>query len=240
MKRKLKNAISEINNGKMNDALQILNEIISKDGNNFEAYIYRGKAKRKLYDFQGALEDYNTAVTLYPERAEVYNNRAKLFYSVCSFRKALQDIKKANELYPESALILFNKGNIESKLNLFQDALESYSKAIFLDPFFLFAYIKRGLLKEKTGDYNGAMDDYAFVIKSNKKCTKAFYYRDRLLVNIKKVELKGKMELLTSDKTGVSITEIQISTADKIRKDDISRAGKSEKIPNYEKMQSAN
>jgi tetratricopeptide (TPR) repeat protein len=237
MDTKLKSALSEIKNGKLNKALQILNGIISSDVNNFAVYLHRGKVKRELADFQGALEDYDTAVTLLPDRAEVYNNRAKLYYLMGYFEKALKDIKKAGDLSPECSLILFNKGNIESKLNLFKDAQESYSKAIKAEPLFLFAYLKRGALKEKCGDYSGALKDYSNAIELNRKCTKAYYYRDTLLTNIKKTELKGKMELLTYHKRGIDLSEKQFGETGDINANYISRTGKSEKVRKLEKMQ---
>jgi tetratricopeptide (TPR) repeat protein len=200
MNEKLKTAISEIKSGNMKSALRILNEIIYKDVRCFGAYIYRGKVKRKLYDFQGALEDYNAAVRLNPERAEGYNNRAKLYYSVCSFKKAFEDIKKANELCYDSALILFNKGKIEYKLNMFKDALDSYSSAIRIDAFFLPAYLERGLLKEKNGDYKGAKNDYLSAICLNKKCARAYNYLERICVTIN----DGKQD----EKTEYEKTEI--------------------------------
>lgn len=209
MKKKLRLALNEIKNGKMNMALQILSEIISSGVKNFDVYLYRGKVKRVLNDFQGALEDYNTAALLFPERAEVFNNRSKLFYLMSLFDRALSDIKKANKLYPENPLILFNKGVIESKLNLYGDALASYNKTLILNPEFLPAYIKRGLLKEKTGDYSGAMNDYIFANNMNRKCAIANYYMDRLSAKQFNAELTRKKSMNFSGKFSINKEEMQ-------------------------------
>jgi tetratricopeptide (TPR) repeat protein len=208
MNKKLKSAGRELNYGNPERALQILNEIISEDETNYEAYIYRGKAKRELNDFRGALDDYNIAEKLNSNRAEVYNNRSKLFYFMCFYEKALEDINRACELYPDCSLIIFNKGIIESKLLLYSDALDSFSSAIKLDPSFLHAYLKRGLLKEKTGNYQGAINDYSFVIKLNKKCANAYYHRGRLFINYLKDEINGYKDLKIADNLGFCKSEI--------------------------------
>lgn len=209
MKRKLKSAFKKIKGGFFENALEILNDILEKDNENYEAYLYRAKVKRELHDSRGALEDYNSAARIYPDRAEVYNNRSKLFYLMCFYEKALEDIKRADELYPDCPLILFNRGIIESKLHLFREALLSFGLSIKLDPSFVHAYLKRGLLKEKLGDFYGAYGDYTSVIKLNKKCVYAYYYRGRLLLNFIKDEVRGKEDLRIAYNMGLLKSEIQ-------------------------------
>ena len=51
MKRNLKPILKEIEDGKLKNALQLLNEIISKDEKNYDAYINRGKLREELKRF---------------------------------------------------------------------------------------------------------------------------------------------------------------------------------------------
>jgi tetratricopeptide (TPR) repeat protein len=209
MTRNLKSALKEIKDGNLKNALQLLNKIISKDVNNYDAYLTRGRVKRELKDYQGALKDYDRLSVFYPDKAEVYNNRAKLHYLMCGYKYALQDIIYANVLYPDCALILFNKGKIEYRLHLYKEAIESFSSGIKSDPTVLSAYFKRGILNEKTGNYQGALSDYTFVIKHNKNCLNAYYRRGNLLINCLNDEINGKKDLSLVSKLVPENTEIQ-------------------------------
>jgi tetratricopeptide (TPR) repeat protein len=209
MKKSLTYVCKQINEGNLEKAMNMLDELISKDKTDYDAYLYRGKVKRDLNDYRGALEDYNIAAELNPEKAEVYNNRAKLFFYMYLFEKALQDINKANKLLPDNPLILFNKGVIESKLFLYQGAMESFNSAIMADPSFKQAYLKRGMLKEKISDFHGAYKDYSSVIKLNRKCAHAYFYRGKLLLNYIRDEVSGKRDLDIASDLGMSKTEIQ-------------------------------
>jgi tetratricopeptide (TPR) repeat protein len=66
---------------------------------------------------QGALSDYNQAISLNPNDADVYNNRALLKYTKLKDRMgAIQDLRQAALLYREQG----NTQNLQKIINILQ------------------------------------------------------------------------------------------------------------------------
>nr|ACO15504.1 Tetratricopeptide repeat protein 32 [Caligus clemensi] len=65
-----------------------------------EAHNDRGHAKYMQVDFTGALEDYDTAITLAPSHHVSYYNRATLNYRLGKFQDAIIDFRTALEKCP--------------------------------------------------------------------------------------------------------------------------------------------
>lgn len=58
----LKRAIAYIENGEINEALEDLNNLISKSSNNSEAYLFKGLAYSKINNYNDAILSYEQAI----------------------------------------------------------------------------------------------------------------------------------------------------------------------------------
>jgi tetratricopeptide (TPR) repeat protein len=126
------------------------------------AYYIRGDAKDSLQDYEGAIQDYDQAISLQPDFAIAYHNRGFAKYnSAENSENPIQDYDQAISLQPDFAIAYNNRGI--AKYHLQDDnegAIDDYTQAIYLKPDFADAYHNRGLAKYYLQDYKGAIQDY--------------------------------------------------------------------------------
>ena len=83
---------------------------IESNPNNATAYLGRGTAHLKAFDFDSAIADFTRAIELEPNDASAYTNRGSAHYEKGEFDHAIADFNKALELNPKSALAYSNLG----------------------------------------------------------------------------------------------------------------------------------
>ena len=64
-----------------------------------QAYYNRGNARSALGDKQGAIEDYDRAISINPNYADAYNNRGVVRSDIGDKQGAIEDFQKAANLY---------------------------------------------------------------------------------------------------------------------------------------------
>jgi tetratricopeptide (TPR) repeat protein len=104
---------------------------------NAEAYYDRAKLKiDKLNDVQGALADFNQAISLNPRYDKAYNGRANLkIDKLNDVQGALADYNQAITIDPKNSYAYNGRGILKNdKLNDVQGALADYNQAITIDP----------------------------------------------------------------------------------------------------------
>jgi tetratricopeptide (TPR) repeat protein/V8-like Glu-specific endopeptidase len=131
-------------------------------------YFLAANEKYDRGDYNGALSDYNRAITMNPKYAFAYNNRANLYLQQRELPKALTDYNRAIALRPNLALAYSNRGTVKTELKDYPGAMADYNRAISLDPKDDLAFNNRGFLKdEKFNDVAGALADYDRAIAIN-------------------------------------------------------------------------
>ena len=112
---------------KMDEAIEINPKYIA-------AWNYRGSAKGKLGDHQGAIDDYNKAIEIDPSVAATWNNRGMAKSILGDHQGAIDDYTKAIELNPKFARAWSERGFVKSELDDHQGAIDDCITAILLDP----------------------------------------------------------------------------------------------------------
>jgi tetratricopeptide (TPR) repeat protein len=164
-------------------------------GLNATDYFFRSLRKDDGDDYQGALADYNQAITINPKFSEAYNNRGILKKDKLNdIKGALADYNQAITINPKYPGAYSNRGILkESKLNDIKGALADYNQAITINPKFSIAYNNRASLKvDKLNDIKGALADYNQAITINPKFFTAYYNRGSLKVE-KLNDIKGAL-----------------------------------------------
>jgi tetratricopeptide (TPR) repeat protein len=116
----------------------------------------------KLNDNQGALEDYDKAISISPKYASAYYNRANLKVKKLNNNQgALEDYDKAISINPKYAHAYGNRGFLKAYiLKDIQGALKDFDKAISINSKDAEAYGNRGFLKAYIlKDRTGAIQD---------------------------------------------------------------------------------
>lgn len=66
--------------GRSKEAIAVMDEYINREPRNYYGYYHRGWIKDHTKDYDGALEDYTTSITLEPDYAYNYMIRGRLYY----------------------------------------------------------------------------------------------------------------------------------------------------------------
>lgn len=121
---------------------------------NSDVYVHRGNLKDILSDYQGALEDYNSALTIYTNNEEALLRRGVIKNKLGDYEGALSDSSKVldskYDLNNFRAIALSNCAKAKSNLGHYQDAISDYKKVIEYNPNDADAYYDRWLVNEKT------------------------------------------------------------------------------------------
>lgn len=85
------------------EAAKLFGESLEKDPKNPLIYYSRGTARFNLKDYDGAIEDYTTAIGLYDKNERFFCSRGAAYLALDKSEKAMEDFNKAidvNSFYP--------------------------------------------------------------------------------------------------------------------------------------------
>ncbi len=166
------------NMGEYSLAMQDYKKLLEIDPHNGGAYVGTGLIKRAMKDMQGAMIDFNKALTL-GQLYDGYLNRAVLKIDLKDFKGALDDLDNASKTNSSSTEIYLNKGLVLFQMGNYQEALDSYNHALEIDSQESKAYRGRGQVKQSMNDMPGAMADYNIAISLYQSYD---YYLNRALL----------------------------------------------------------
>lgn len=148
--------------GKIENALIIVNNLVAKAHDNPEIYVTRGIIFRKKGDFQAAIKDLDRAIELQPNFAIAHCQRG-LAYQQSSLDplgdKALADAEEAIKIDPTISLAHIVRGNALRQKNNPSAAIEAFNQAIKHNPDSWSAYSNRAGAYVETQEFDKAQID---------------------------------------------------------------------------------
>lgn len=144
----------------------------------------RAVANTRLGQSKAALEDYNKAVTLFPEYPVAYNNRGNLLLALGQLGEAVKDFDRALLLAPGYAAAYSNRANAKMKLGKPEDAVVDFTKAIELMPSSAPPLSGRGLAYLATDKPNAAIRDFSRAVGADARFASAYRNRAEARMNI--------------------------------------------------------
>ncbi len=141
-------------------ALKACSRAIRLNPTLIEAFNSRGRARYRLGDLAGAIDDFNAVLALDPRCAVAYLNRGLANYAQGEIDDALGDFNMAIYLDPKQAIAYNNRGLIDELQGNLNGAIADYTQAIRLNPRIITAYTNRGGARLNRGDLRGAIADY--------------------------------------------------------------------------------
>ncbi|UJB68357.1 serine protease [Acaryochloris sp. 'Moss Beach'] len=142
--------------------------------------------KSKKGDYQGAISDYDKAISLDPKLSDAYVNRGNAYYSLKQYSQAISDYDKAISLDPKDVVARGNRGRAYTDLKQYSQAILDYDKAISLDPQDAMAYKNRGDTYTALHQYSQAILDYDKSISLDPNYITNAYYHRGIVYNILK------------------------------------------------------
>ena len=216
VKQNISQAKRYIRNQNYDDAMVVLNKVLSFQPNNFYAKKTKKKIKDKVssnYSIEEPQELIDDLIFLYSnndhlkfnslirKNIEIYRNSSTINHFMAISLKNLGDydnaicyFKKSIEINPRYIEAINNLGNLYFNLERFKEALETYSKAIEINPEFSESYSNRSNTFLKLQDIEAANVDIDLAIKFNPNYYKAWFNKGNILRF--KNDKKGAIECL--------------------------------------------
>jgi len=137
-----------------------LTDLVVKQTQSADAYVYRGAAKFTLGDKQAAIADFNQALAINPQHPLAYGLRANAKAELGDKYGAIVDYSKALAINPRDYITYFSRGMVKYQLGDKLGGLADYNQSIALNSQQSFAFRWRGDAKAELGDNKGAVADY--------------------------------------------------------------------------------
>ncbi|MDQ7830501.1 MAG: LysM peptidoglycan-binding domain-containing protein [Desulfovibrionaceae bacterium] len=125
-----------------------------------EGYFEKGNELGKQNKYQKAIEQFDRAIKLNPNRADYYASRGHAFYYMKLYTRAIEDYTQAIERNQSFALAYSMRGLSHTRAGHFDKALEDYNKAISLGPKEADYYKGRGYTYFHLKQYGPMCEDY--------------------------------------------------------------------------------
>jgi tetratricopeptide (TPR) repeat protein len=159
-----------------------------------QLYVKRASHRAASDDYQGALQDLNTAISKDPENIDLYGSRVDVKINLKDLQGALQDyneivrIKPIPGNYQRRAYFKWNS------LQNLQGALDDASQAVRLMPGDPDVYGYRANIRNALKDQEGAIRDYSQAIALQPKGTGTDYYQIRGNIGKDMKDLAGALQ----------------------------------------------
>lgn len=134
-------------------------DVIKKQSTAALAYNNLGHYYSQKNEPDKALENFNVAIQLEPNKAQTYSDRGKIYFDRGEFDLALEDYNKSLSIDPEFLDALANRGAVYGIKNQYDKAIEDLSKVIKTDPDYADAISNRGFAYYRLNEYEKTIAD---------------------------------------------------------------------------------
>ena len=115
--------------GHLQEAEQLLTEIIRTNKNYTQAFLLRGQIRESNSEFEKAISDYSAIIDQDSRITQAWSLRGSCYYRIGAFRNAIQDFSKAIELEPDNADLYLYLGNSYGEMDMFTEAIKNFNVA---------------------------------------------------------------------------------------------------------------
>src|SRR3990167_9682665 len=128
-----KKGINLMADEKLEDAIQVFEQVLRIDPDNVDALLKLGYARFHLDEYSDALRVYDKILDIDVTNAEAWNLKALVHYEQKNYAKALDSVEKSIESEPTFGMAWYNKACFLSLLNQIPESLEALKRAIEID-----------------------------------------------------------------------------------------------------------
>ena len=115
--------------GYLQEAEQLLTEIIQTNESYTKAFLLRGQIRESNSEFEKAISDYSAIIDQDSRITQAWSLRGSCYYRIGAFRNAIQDFSKAIELEPDNADLYLYLGNSYGEMDMFIEAIKNFNIA---------------------------------------------------------------------------------------------------------------
>ncbi len=141
------------------DELSLWSDTVDKSPNKARGYNARGVAYSDRGQYDKAIGDFSTALSIYSKYASAYNNRGDAYNNKGEFDKAILDFTRAITINPDYADAYYNRANAYSNKKDYDKAISDYTDVLRINPKDKEAYNNRAVAYFMMKKYNEARED---------------------------------------------------------------------------------
>ena len=199
--------------GDFDRAIAVLDEAVKIFPKDPAAYNERSQVYEEKADWDHALSDINTALSLVnndPYRASTYNGRAVIYRNMGLYDKAIADFGVAMQLAPKNGKYLANRGEAWRLSGNLERALADQNRAVEIyagGSGAALGLMYRGETLRYLGQYDQALADYDQSIKADPEFAPAYTGRGltfERMGDVERARAEFKMALQVSENAGRS------------------------------------
>lgn len=168
-------AMGFLQNGKYEQAIQDLKQVVAVQPDNVDAYNYMGNAYLKLNKTSEAIATFTLAARLNPAAPDSYNNLANAYLQANNYDAAETQLKRAAQLDPRATYAPYTLGQLYVQTNRFQEAQGLFEQVVKLAPDDPNAHYGLGLAYNKLGRYDDAVPELQQAVSLKKDFAAAYY-----------------------------------------------------------------
>jgi len=174
-------------------------------------YTYQGKVSSKYEDYDGAIENFDRALSINPNDTQALIERGNAQYENAQnsgnpdeeYKTALKDFNSALKLNPNEAEAYISRGIVRydmaeyssNAMDEYLAAIKDFNSAIARTPKNAKAYVKRGIanhkLAQSSGDlrqgYQKAIKDFDIALKLDPQLAEAYVEKGNVLYELAKI-----------------------------------------------------
>jgi predicted O-linked N-acetylglucosamine transferase (SPINDLY family) len=171
MKQKISNITEAIQSafnfyqqGKLQKAENICNQILKLDPDNIHALHLKGLIISQTADDETGVMLIRKAIDLKKDYGDAYFSLGNIYSDRNFLDKAIRYYQKALSYKPSAPEIYFNLGNVYKNKEQFDEATTQYLKAISLKPNYVKAYINLGIIYKEKGAMDQVIESYRMAL----------------------------------------------------------------------------
>ncbi len=163
-------------NAQYAEAIADLDKVIAQ---NEVAVLYNDRAtmKKANHDYQGAMADYEQAISLDTNNVEYINNRGVLKYEMEDYDAAIEDFDYVIRLDNQNFNAYNNRGIANAQSLRYEEALADFNKALALHPDVYQVYSNKGYVLYKQKKYEEAIQCFNLALQHNPQYGEAYLHR---------------------------------------------------------------
>jgi tetratricopeptide (TPR) repeat protein len=158
-------AISLHQNGQLEEACILYDQILSDSPDLAEILFYRGALAAQIGEFETAITYLKKAAAGAPHVADIPFNLGVVYKELGRYEDAVAAYQKAIELNADFTDAHNNLGYVLQSLNRLEEAAESYRHALEIDPNHVAVRTNLAILLKQCGDFLGAAQEFETALK---------------------------------------------------------------------------
>lgn len=156
VQEQLKNALTQHQTGKLDQAEQIYQQIIESDARHWEALYYLGTLQLQRGQLEPSIANFLKVVQLQPEMPDAHNNLGVAYHASGKWQEAGQSFEQAIRIHPHYERAYFNLGSLLESRGIYTEAANCYKKSYELNKDNLETYEKWADVLKMTGEFEQA------------------------------------------------------------------------------------